>query len=367
MSGRITSVDEIDVREDLWQTLAASDKPVVLYGMGNGADKILDAFAERGVECADFFASDAFVRGQSFHGKTVLTYAQVCEKYEDFTVAVSFGTRLPDVLAAIYSLDEKRELVVPDVPVVPDADGLFDLAYFNAHRAELSRVCALLADERSKETFCDIILYRLTGKLAYLCRHTVRPDEVYKELLHAEKIRYAADLGAYTGDSIRELAAFAPELSSVTAFEPDARNFKKLTEFAGTVPYRIDAVNAAAWDRAEELSFTSGGNRNSTALSADALKAGAKVKTVRAARLDENHEGPCDYIKYDVEGAEREALEGSRGLIERTHPKLLVSLYHRTGDLIRLPELVRSMGYGRLYIRRFEYVPAWDLDLIAAE
>ena len=31
---------------DLWRYLAAADRPVVLYGMGNGADKIL-AVCER--------------------------------------------------------------------------------------------------------------------------------------------------------------------------------------------------------------------------------------------------------------------------------------------------------------------------------
>ena len=73
---------------------------------------------------------------------------------------------------------------------------------------------------------------------------------------------------------------------------------------------------------------------------------------------------PVDYVKYDVEGAEYEALNGSRGLL-KSHPALLVSLYHRTDDLWKLPELVESFGYERLYLRRYEYVPAWDLNLLA--
>ena len=30
-----------EIKKDLWQYLAESDKPIVMYGMGNGADKIL--------------------------------------------------------------------------------------------------------------------------------------------------------------------------------------------------------------------------------------------------------------------------------------------------------------------------------------
>ncbi|MCI8387594.1 MAG: FkbM family methyltransferase, partial [Clostridiales bacterium] len=321
-------------------------------------------FDERGIEVSDFFASDGFVRGQQFHGKTVLSYSQVCEKYSDFIVVVSFGTRLPEVLENIYRLDSERELYIPDVPVA--GGDVFDIVYFNLHKRELVEVCDMLADERSRETFCDVIMYKLTGKLDYLRFHVTSPDEVYRGILSAGDYINTADLGAYNGDSIRELAEYAPKLGRVAAFEPDARTFKKLTAFAETAPYKVDAYNYAAWDSECELEFTSGGNRNSTLVTLDGIKTGAKRKSVSAARLDFVYgDSGCDYIKYDVEGAEYEALVGSRVVIEREYPELLVSLYHRSEDLFRLPLLVRELGYERLYIRRYEYVPAWDLNLLA--
>ena len=62
---------------DLWQTLAATDKTVVMYGMGNGADKILAVCERYGIEVREFFASDDFVRGQQFHGKTVRRFSHI--------------------------------------------------------------------------------------------------------------------------------------------------------------------------------------------------------------------------------------------------------------------------------------------------
>lgn len=362
---RFGSVGEIDVERDIWQELAQSDKPIVMYGMGNGADKIIEALSFFGVEVDDFFASDGFVRGQSFHGKVVLSYSQVCEKYGDFNIVVSFGTKLPEVLGNIYRLNQGN-LYIPDVPVVCDdlKAELFTLERFERDYEKYARVCDMLADEKSKETFCDIIAYRLTGRLEPLRRHVVTPDEVYNEILHAENFRSAADLGAYNGDSLRELRAYAPNLAEAVALEPDARNFRKLCEYAKTADFGINPINAAAWDEDTELTFTSGGNRNSTLSSDVGLKTGAKLKTVQARRLDSVRTEPVDYVKYDVEGAEYEALNGSRGLL-KSHPALLVSLYHRTDDLWRLPELVESLGYERLYLRRYEYVPAWDLNLLA--
>ena len=48
-----------------------------MYGMGNGADKIIEVLDALGIEVADFFASDGFVRGHSFHGKKVLSFSEV--------------------------------------------------------------------------------------------------------------------------------------------------------------------------------------------------------------------------------------------------------------------------------------------------
>ncbi len=356
-------VDEIAIERDMWQTLAMTDKPIVMYGMGNGADKILDVFAEKGIEVADFFASDGFVRYKQFHGKTVVSYSDICAKYEDFIVVVSFGSSLSDVLSNIYRIYSERELYVPDVPVVGGSE-IFDHEYFLKHKKELSEACELLSDDLSRQTFCDVILFRLTGKLEYLRRHTVTPDEVMNGILGAESFRDTADLGAYNGDSIRELCSFAPTLSRVTAFEPDARTYGKLPAYASEAPNQIEAHNCAAWNEDCVLNFTEGGNRNSTLASDEGVKTGAKIKQVTAARLDSLYRGRCDYIKYDVEGAEHEAIVGSRNTIERERPKLLVSLYHRSCDIFRLPLLARELGYKKLYIRRYEYVPAWDLNLL---
>ena len=73
-----------------------------------------------------------------------------------------------------------------------------------------------------------------------------------------------------------------------------------------------------------------------------------------------------DYIQYDVEGAEAEALLGSREIIQRDAPALLVSAYHRSADLFRLPLLVHELNPAyKLYLRRMAGVPAWDINLYA--
>ena len=85
------------------------------------------------------------------------------------------------------------------------------------------------------------------------------------------------------------------------------------------------------------LIFDASGNRNASAgQNRSAALDGRPMKTVElpAMHLDAVLEGACvDYIKYDVEGSEQEALTGSQKSILAHYPTLMVSLYHRSEDL----------------------------------
>ena len=72
-----------------------------------------------------------------------------------------------------------------------------------------------------------------------------------------------------------------------------------------------------------------------------------------------------DFIKYDVEGAELEALIGTRDTILKKHPTMLVSLYHRSRDLFYIPNMIaREYPFYRMTLRRLKCLPAWEIDLL---
>ncbi len=345
---------------DLWDYLAKTEKTVVLYGMGNGADKILAVCAQKGIAVADFFASDGFVRGHSFHGKVVLSYSAVKEKYgvDNLIVLLSFGSSLPEVLALFDRMDAECEFYAPDVPVC--GEGLFDHDFYVANQDKFQQARVLLADDESRRILDRIIAYKLEGRLARLRETVCSKEEIYG-MLDAAHIVTAADLGAYNGDTVRELMDYAPSLSRVLAMEPDRRNFRKLSDFAAAVDIpRVTPVHAAAWCEETTLSFAASGNRN-----AGAFAPGKQVE-VAAKPLDTLLQGESvDYIKYDVEGAEHQALLGSAETLRAHRPRLLVSAYHRNEDLFDLPLLIHRLRPDyRIYLRRTPYVPAWDLNWI---
>ena len=349
---------------DLWTYLQSAGLPIVLYGMGNGADKLLAELHSRGLDAADFFASDGFVRGHSFHGKKVLSFNEILAKYEDFIVLLSFGSSLPELLERFEELSHRCRFFVPELPIAGEI--LFTAEYYESVKEQLDHVRLLLADERSKEVFDGIIEYRLTGKIEPLLRTCDQRETVF-DILRPDRYQSYVDLGAYNGDTIRELLHFQPSLQKVYALEPDRRSFRKLMESANRDGFAsmLTAEQAGAWECDGTLYVSDEGSRNSHL----SLTPGAKSKPVAVRSPDSFLNGaPVDFIKYDVEGVEREALLGSAQTIKRYHPDLAVSLYHRAEDLWKLPLLVKQLNSGyQLYLRRPSYIPPWDLCLYAID
>ena len=375
---------------DLWHYLKAESdrgRPILLYGMGNGADKIIAVCDKFGITVRDCFASDGFVRGHAFHGRRVLSFTEARETYGDgMIVLLSFASSRPDVLELIGRVADTCETYAPDVPVCGDA--LFDSVFYEAHKAEFNAVRELLADDESRAVYDGIITYKLSGRIDILRATESEAEDAYRHIRHAEAFRTAADLGAYNGDSLRELMTYAPALSTAVAMEPDRRNFKKLTDWAAGLEGQekaltVHAVQAGAFDKSGTLHFHVSGNRNATlcdtpaftpdgapAMFATSEQYFGKTVSVAVRPLDEvwaesvGMDTPLDYIKYDVEGSEAAALQGSQEVIRRFSPALLVSLYHRSEDLFDLPLLIRRLNPNyRFCLRRMAGIPAWDIDL----
>lgn len=345
---------------DVWNTLKNINNPILIYGMGNGADKIISVFEKYGIEYSDVFASDGFVRGHSFRGKRVLSYSEACEKYGSFDIVVSFGSRLPDVMERIYSLEQRHTVYAPDVPVCEGE--IFTEEFFDINARQLFSARELFDDQRSRLIFDDVVRFKLTGRLSYL-RSTECSETDADQCLNFEKYRTYVDLGAYNGDTVKKYTALCPNLEKIYAFEPDKRNFKKLSSYCEGLDIDATLLNCAAYSCDTTLEFSASGNRNSSAASQGSFQ--HKTVEIEAKALDSVCKS-ADFIKYDVEGMEYEALIGSGLLIARCTPDLLVSMYHKSEDLYKLPIILKGLNPAyKLYLRRLPYIPAWDLNMYA--
>ena len=347
---------------DMWDELARESRPIVVYGMGNGADKLLRRFEKYNIEIADFFASDGFVRGHCFHGKRVKSFSEIKAEYPEFVIVLSFASNREEVISMLEDIDSKYDMYAPDMPVAGE-DEYFDREFFNAHYDEILKAYSILCDDVSRSVYASVINYKLSGRLSYLSGAWSDVSEKY-DLVNSKCVITAIDAGAYNGDTVREMKRYFTRLEKVHAIEPDLKNFKKLDKYCeAETEISVKTINAAAWFESAEGEFSRSGNRNSSVNSTASYEHASAV--VNFVRIDDITSDTVDYIKYDVEGAELEALQGSSATILRDRPSLSVSLYHRSRDIFYLINYLAELyPYYNAYLRRTRCIPAWEIDLI---
>ncbi|MBQ7122196.1 MAG: FkbM family methyltransferase [Clostridia bacterium] len=334
-----------------WEKIKESGLPVVVYGMGNGADKVIDEFIRLEIPVKGVTASDDFVRGQMFRGHKV---TKLSEFDGEFIIAVAFATCIPDVMNHIFSLSEKYRVLVPCVPVF--GDEIFNRDFIEKNKEKINAAYELF-DEGSKKIFAGCVDFIFGGELDKLKEITTPKSEVFESILCLGKNESYLDLGAYRGDTVEEFLRYCGgEYESITALEPDRRTYKKLCDYLEKIP-NSTAYQKAIYSESKNLIFSSNAGRQSAISSK-----GEEIEAVTVDELCKNK--AVSYIKTDVEGVEIDALEGAKETLKEQKPKLNIALYHRSSDIFEIPlKIARINPDYRFFIRRHPYIPCWDMNL----
>lgn len=340
-----------------YERLKNCGEPVFIYGMGDGCEKVLSAFSKHGIRPSGIFASDDFTRGQQFAGFDVRRLSEIEAEYKSFTIAMAFGTSLPDIMRRIDDISLRHTLIYPDTPVI--GDDFFTKEDFLMRFKSAQKVNDLLADNQSQTVFKNVLSFKITGDISYLKEIFTQPDEAYENILKLSGSEIYMDLGAYTGDTIAEfLAHTGGSFKAIYALEPNKKNFRKCVKNT-TALNNVYLYNSPAWKNDAFLNFSSGAGRQAQISDKGSLVWGRSVDSILSG---------CEatYIKYDVEGADRFAIMGSERTIRKCSPKICTALYHRAYDIIELPLLIHDIAPDyKLYMRQYPYYPAWETNLFA--
>ena len=414
----------IKEKTTLWDYLKTAERPVVLYGTGDGADKVFGRLKDYDVPVSGIFASDEFVRGQQFRGFTVRRYSELLVRRGKVIVLIAFASELPEMLDRFYKLAQVHETYAPHVPVF-SRDETVTPEWIKKYETELQTVYDRLADDVSRETCAAVLNYKLSGKLSYLQACTTKREDDLKELFSFGEEETYVDLGAYNGDTVQEFLKLTRQhYNKILAVEPDPKNYKKLTDYVRKNKLQnVRCLQAGVWNECGRLELTGNGGRQSTFWKAGRtttvpaldvtgnllVTSGkeqvaeipdtgikASVKTFLAIRDRTNNlqqkssvhrkikaqqadvvsvdsvlgNEHADYMKFDVEGVEREALAGAaRHLAPDGNgklPKLLIAAYHHDEDIFTLPLLLWKLQPDyKIYLRKHPYVPAWEINIFA--
>lgn len=342
-------LDFMSERISSWEKIKSCNLPVVIYGMGNGADKVIDELIRLGIEIKGVTASDDFVRGQMFRGFRV---KKISEFEGEFIVAVAFASSIPEVMNHIYSLSKKYNVLVPVVPVY--GKEIFNREFIVKYSEVIEKAYYSIEDE-SKHIFAGCLDFMFGGNIDKLKEITSDKDEIFNGIFRLNDNENYLDLGAYKGDTIDELLNYTNgNYSAITALEPDEKTFRKLCVHNEDL-LNCENINKAVYSETGEICFDSAAGRQSSVSD--------KGKLIQAITIDELNK-PFSYIKMDVEGSEYEALSGGMITLKKYKPKLNIALYHRSEDVFKLPLLIKSINPRyKIYLRKHPYIPCWDMNL----
>jgi len=180
----------------------------------------------------------------------------------------------------------------------------------------------------------------------YVIKHLQWEQKVQRvyhhPLVHVLPGDVVIDCGAHIGGftrialeaGARLVVAIEPEKANLVAFR---RNLAQELK-AG----RVKLVEKGAWDTSGRISLhiSNTGDSHSMVVPRDAQR-DVTVEVTTLDSLAESLKLPqVDFVKMDIEGAERNALRGARQLLKRWRPRLAISSYHLKGDPAAIAALV---------------------------
>lgn len=326
-------------------------KPVWIFGAGGFARALGQVLLDEGFQVYGFVVSNPSntrLLDLPVVGWSDITWENVQLAMGVFSHMTSYTKILNEAAAAGFSkVFMPWELYAQFEQPLGWRYWLTPLNYITDNLGQIQSATQILADTESVNCLLNVLLFR-TGLLPEYADYRSQDRHYFNDIstghLKKKKIKII-DGGAYTGDSYQEAKEHL-NIDTAYLFEPDPKNFARLTQFAGEdavcYPYALS-------DRTKTITFSGGVGPSSAATDHGDIKIEASsIDTLFA----KQH---IDFVKLDIEGSEADALRGATDLLKRCRPAIAMALYHRPGDMWELPLLVNQLvdDY-KFYIRQHD-------------
>ena len=219
-----------------------------------------------------------------------------------------------------------------------------------SHTFDLMWLYDNLGDYRSKIVLFGILNYWYNSLFDTLDMAIEKNYHQYfdLDLINCDNSEVFVDIGAYTGDTILDYINTYREYKSIYAYEITPSSIDYIKQNLSIYP-NIYIRNNAATDKSETLYI----KNNSVSDSANTLDDSGELQ-VQGITIDDDVLEKVTMIKMDIEGSELKALKGCVNHIKNDTPKLLISVYHKHGDIIDIPKFIYNTNPNyKFYLRYF--------------
>ena len=273
-------------------------------------------------------------------------------------IVVNCSTSISPV-STFNAIKDKGIRVLNVIDIINASNGSLRLPWFvdefrkdyAENKEDYSYIYSMLSDRESRQTFIDVISYRLSANIDYMKKYKVRLTDQYFENFMNYRGEIFVDAGGFDGDTTEEFIKRYPDYKKIFLFEPSTTNINKakirLKGFRDIEYFPIGLSN-----KYETLKF------DPTAGSSSSINEMAS-SSIKVQPLDMVIKEPVSFIKMDLEGWEMKALEGCRQHIKDDKPKLAIAVYHKASDFRKIPAMICNLHHDyKVYLRH--YTEGWS-------
>jgi len=330
-----------------------ADRPVLIAGIGGAAWWVLQGFTRNNLPVEGFVVSNPVYENEdTCCGLPVLkaeNWKSLPRKQDEFLIVLGVMNPKIDVEKMksefrisgwneILSFAEYGSRLLRERQV---NCSMVEVSEFASNGIEIQNIRAMMSDSKSQMVFDNFLKFCATFE-----ENEALIDEIpyfVSDLPRWGNPLRMIDCGAFDGDTVLQALDSGYEVEFCICCEPDKKNYASLVTKLSSIS-NVIALPLAAGDKFEAMSIDSKGNTGSR------LTADSNGDFTLCLPLDQLLPGgKPNFIKMDIEGYEYQALLGSQKLLRESRPGLAISVYHLSGDIIRIPKLIYSL-FGDTYL-----------------
>ena len=290
---------------------------VIVFGAGGSGDWTVDVLRKHGIIPRCYCDNSERKQGKTHNDLDVLSFEAAIRLYPEAAICI----------ASMWQEEIQRQIIAYDPRLGEHMYNLLlsmawettnriyissEEEYIRGNLSRFEELCKELADTCSRKTLRGILNYRLTRERSYLdeikSSGSVYTDEDIWGAAPADGDFYLIDGGAYDGDTAEDFAeAWGGRARLyIYCFEADRANCRLLEDKKALFyPHQLFVSHSALWD-----STGSGMVLSDSGLSGRVAEQGTECVVTK--RIDDLDFERLDFIKLDIEGAERRCLEGGQ-------------------------------------------------------
>lgn len=336
-------------------------KGIYIFGTELLGQFVYDRCKENRISVLGFINNNKEKQGGSKNKLPIIPLEEVDKNSIIIIAALNYWY---EIKKQLKQLEFNKYLCYEELAVIDAKYPSYNQSFYNLikslidNKSNYIRCFELLEDERSREIFDLIIMFRLTYDIEYTYKAyelSLQDGKQYfdSKIVSPRENEVFVEGGGFNGDTICDFIDWnGGRYKKIYFFEPDINMLNVAAVKLGQ-DKRIEYINCGLGARREYLNYSS---MNSTG--GGLFENHGAVETdrhsVEIVTVDEYIDDIITFIALDVEGFEMNILQGASECIKEHKPRLAISGYHKPNDLFEIMDYVRSINSKyKIYIRHY--------------